>query len=282
MQQDQIGAFFRLLFRAVGYIGMGLLGLAVLFYLGALAYLYIEQRKFLYHPTEREVAPAQAGLERFERISLTTEDGERLLAWRLPPAPGSPMLLYLHGNADGLEARARRFAAFAAAGFGVLAVEYRGFAGSTGHPDETGLTLDAEAGYQAALADAPADRIVLMGESLGTGLAVKLAARHAVGAVVLDSPYTSITDVAAAHFWMFPVRLLLHDAFDSAALIGAVKAPMLIVHGVQDNVVPYRFGRRLYDLASSQKAFIAVEGYGHLAMGVRLEETIAWIKDRIR
>jgi pimeloyl-ACP methyl ester carboxylesterase len=254
-----------------------LLLIASALYLAALAVLYLAQRRLLYFPNPREIPPADVGLRQAERLHLRTDDGERLLAWRIPPPPGAPMILYLHGNGGGIGLRANRYAAFAAAGFGVLALEYRGYGGSTGAPSEPGLTRDAEAAYQAALQDTAPERIVLLGESLGSGLAVKLGARHAVGAVVLDSPYTSIAEVAASKFWMFPVRRLIRDAYDSLACIAEVKAPLLIVHGTRDPVVPIRFGRKLFERATAQKTFIAVEGAGHLALDARLDETIAWI-----
>ena len=251
-------------------------------YLAALAGLWLAQRRLLYFPNSSEVSPASVGLAEAERIHLTTQDGERLLAWRIAGAPGAPLIVYFHGNGGGIGLRANRYAAFAAAGFGVLALEYRGYGGSTGSPSEQGLTLDALAAYHAALREAPPRRIVLLGESLGSGLAVKIAARYEVGAVALDSPFTSIADVAAARFWMFPVRWLLRDRFDSAACVAAVKAPLLIVHGTADLVVPLRFGRRLFERATTAKTFIAVEGAGHLAMDARLDETIAWIAAQIR
>ena len=118
---------------------------------------------------------------------------------------------------------------------------------------------------------------MLLGESLGSGVAVALAARHEVGAIVLDSPYSSIADVAASTFWMFPVRLLIRDRFESDRRIGAVKAPLLIVHGTRDAVVPYRFGRKLFDLANEPKQFLTVEGAGHLALDYRLPQVVQWI-----
>jgi hypothetical protein len=210
-------------------------------------------------------------------LTLTTADGERLLAWRIAPRPGQPMIVYFHGNGGGIDLRANRYRAFATAGFGVLAVEYRGYGGSTGAPSEAGLTCDAEAAYHAALESAPAGRVVLLGESLGSGLAVALASRHEIGALVLDSPYTSIADVAAALFWMFPVRLLLRDRYASDLRISAVKAPLLIVHGTRDDVVPYRLGAKLFAMANQPKQFLTVDGAGHLALDHRLPEVVRWI-----
>ena len=246
-------------------------------YVVGLALLYGAQRRLLYFPNRVEVPPGSVGLPGAERVHLTTTDGERLLAWRMAAAPGAPLVVYFHGNGGGLDLRANRYAAFAAAGFGVLALEYRGYAGSTGAPSEEGLTRDAQAAYQAALADAAPERIVLLGESLGSGLAVKLAASLPVGALALDSPYTSIAEVAAGKFWMFPVRRLIRDRYQSDAAIAKVKAPLLIVHGTADRTVPIRYGRRLFDLATTSKTFLAVEGAGHLAMDHRLDDTVAWI-----
>jgi len=183
--------------------------IALVIYLATLAGLYLFQRHLLYFPAAQETPPAAAGLPQAERLHLTTPDGERLLAWRIAPAPGASVVVYLHGDGGGIDLRAQRFAAFAAAGFGVRAVEYRGYADSTGSPTEEGLTFDAETTYQAALADAPPERIVLLDESLDSGLAVKLAARHPVGALALDSPYASLVEVAAAKSWMFLVHWLM-------------------------------------------------------------------------
>jgi fermentation-respiration switch protein FrsA (DUF1100 family) len=239
--------------------------------------LFFGQRKILFRCDAAEVDPATIGLEA-EIVRLKTEDGERLLAWRISPAPGRPLILYFHGNAGGLDLRVERFRAMAKAGMGLLAIEYRGYASSTGSPSERGLKLDGEAAYAAAIASGVApERIVPLGESLGSGVAVALAARHKVGALVLDSPYSSIVDVAAAAYWFAPVRALLRDPFRNDLLIGSVTAPTLIVHGTKDAVVPIRFGEKLFGLANSPKDFWRVDGAAHLAMGERLAETLDWI-----
>ena len=161
---------------------------------------------------------------------------------------------------------------------GLLAIEYRGYASSTGSPSEHGLKLDGEAAYAAAIASGVApERIVALGESLGSGVAVALAARHKIGALVLDSPYSSIADVAAAAYWFVPVRALLRDPFRNDLLIGSVTAPTLIVHGTKDLVVPIRFGEKLFALANPPKEFWRVEGAPHLAMGERLADVLSWI-----
>ena len=249
----------------------------VTLYLVLLVGLFVGQRKVLFRCDAAEVDPATLGLKA-DTIRLQTDDGESLLAWRIPPAPERPLILYFHGNAGGLDLRVERFRAMAEGGMGLLAIEYRGYASSTGAPSERGLKLDGEAAYAAAVASGIAPgRIVALGESLGSGVAVALAARHKIGALVLDSPYSSITDVAAAAYWFVPVRALLRDPFRNDLLIGSVNAPTLIVHGTKDIVVPIRFGEKLFALANAPKEFWRVEGAAHLAMGERLAETLDWI-----
>jgi hypothetical protein len=239
--------------------------------------LYVGQRKILFRCDAAEVDPATLGLKA-KVVRLKTEDGESLLAWSIPPAPGRPLILYFHGNAGGIDLRVERFHAIAKAGMGLLAIEYRGYASSTGSPSERGLKLDGEAAYAAAIASGVApERIVPLGESLGSGVAVALAARHKVGALVLDSPYSSIADVAAATYWFVPVRALLRDPFRNDLLIGSVNVPTLIVHGTKDRVVPIRFGEKLFALANPPKEFWRVEDAIHLAMGERFDDTLDWI-----
>jgi fermentation-respiration switch protein FrsA (DUF1100 family) len=239
--------------------------------------LYAGQRKILFRCDAAEVDPATLGLKA-KILRLKTEDGETLLAWSVPPAPGRPLILYFHGNAGGIDLRVERFHAIAKAGMGLIAIEYRGYASSTGSPSERGLKLDGEAAYAAAIASGVApERIVPLGESLGSGVAVWLAASRKVGALVLDSPYSSIADVAATAYWFVPVRALLRDPFRNDLLIGSVNAPTLMVHGTRDAVVPIRFGEKLFALANPPKEFWRVEGAVHLAMGERFADTLDWI-----
>src|SRR6516164_6688574 len=231
--------------------------------------LYAGQRKILFRCDAAELDPATLGLKA-KMLRLKTEDGESLVAWSIPPAPGRPLILYFRGNAGGLDLRVERFRAITKAGMGLLGIEYRGYASSTGSPSERGLKLDGEAAYAAAIASGvPPERIVPLGESLGSGVAVALAAQRKVGALVLDSPYSSVADVAAAAYWFVPVRALLRDPFRNDLLIGSVAAPTLMVHGTGDRVVPIRFGEKLFARANPPKEFWRVEGAIHLALGER-------------
>jgi uncharacterized protein len=256
---------------------IAVLGCAALLYVVAVVGLYAGQRKLLFRCDADEVDPATLGLKA-EVLRLKTKDGESLLAWRILPEPGRPMILYFHGNAGGIDLRIERFRAITKAGMGLIAIEYRGYASSTGAPSERGLKLDGEAAYGAAIESGVApERIVPLGESLGSGVAVALAAHHKVGALVLDSPYSSIADVAAARYWLMPVRALLRDPFRNDLLIGSVNAPTLMAHGTNDRVVPIRFGERLFALSNPPKEFWRIEGAIHLALGERFADALEWI-----
>jgi fermentation-respiration switch protein FrsA (DUF1100 family) len=230
---------------------------------GAIAALaYFAQRSLMYFPERTRTAPAAAGFPQAEEIELTTSDGERVIAWHVPPRDDKPVLLYFHGNGGALKLRAGRFARIVADGTGLLALSYRGYGGSTGRPSEVGLLRDAEAIYAYALARYPAERLVPYGESLGTGVAVALAAEHKVGKVILDAPFTSAVDIGAAAYPFLPVRLLMHDTFRSDERIGKVTAPVLVLHGERDTIVPISYGERLYALITAPKKFARfAEGY---------------------
>src|ERR1700704_6625340 len=163
--------------------------------------------------------------------------------------------------------RVDRFRALTADGTGLVALSYRGYGGSSGSPTEAGLIKDAEAAYAFTVARYAPARIVVWGESLGTGVAVALAAEKPVGHVVLQSPFSSAADVGAERYWFVPVRLLMKDQFRSDLRIGKVAAPVLVLHGDQDQVVPFALGERLYWLINSPKRLVAFPGAGHNDLG---------------
>ena len=232
-------------------------------YAGVLAMLYFTQRSLMYFPETIHTTPAAAGLPQAEEVKLTTSDGEHIIAWHVPPRDGKPVILYFHGNGGALRYRVERFTRLTNDGIGIVAVEYRGYGGSSGSPSERGLIADAEAGYAFAAARYPAQQIVLWGESLGTGVAVALAAEKPVGRVILEAPFTSAVAVGAKHYWYVPVRLLMTDQFRSDARIGKVTAPLLILHGVKDQTVPYAMGEQLFALANKPKHIVRFLDGGH-------------------
>lgn len=241
-------------------------------YVGLVALLYVTQRALQYFPDRSRAAPATAGLPEADEVVLDTADGERVIVWHVPPRGDQPVFLYFHGNGASLRWRVDRFRALIADGSGLVALSYRGYGGSSGRPTEPGLVNDALAAYAFARSRHQPARIVVWGESLGSGVAVALAAEHPVGHVVLEAPFTSAADVGAGHYWFVPVRLLMKDQFRSDLRIGKVTAPVLVLHGDRDRVVPIALGERLYDLIDAPKRFVRFPGAGHEDLGVRAVE----------
>ncbi len=225
-------------------------------YFGALALLYFAQRALMYFPDRTQTPPAAAGLRAAETVLLDTPDGERIVAWHVPPQGERPLVLYLHGNGGSLSDRAERFRTLTADGTGLVAIDYRGYGGSSGRPTEAGLVIDAETAYAFAAARYPMQRIAIWGESLGTGVAVALAAERPAGRLVLEAPFTSTVDLAARQYPIVPVRWLMKDQFRSDLRIAKVQAPLLILHGERDPVVPIAYGERLFALAHEPKRMV--------------------------
>jgi hypothetical protein len=221
-----------------------------------LALMYLFQRSLMYFPDATRYAPAAAGLPQATEVTLTSADGERLIAWHVSPRGGKPVVLYFQGNAGASNLRAERFAWLTADGTGLLALSYRGYGGSTGTPTEDGLIRDALAAYDFAAARYPAKRMVLWGESLGTAVAIALAAERAVGGVMLDAPFSSAADVGASAYPFVPVRWFMKDPFRSDLHIAKISAPILVLHGERDRVVPIRFGEKLFALAREPKRMV--------------------------
>jgi fermentation-respiration switch protein FrsA (DUF1100 family) len=226
--------------------------------------LLLVQRSFLFPvPTATRTTPQAAGFPEAEEHVLATADGEKVIVWHVPARPGHPVVLCFHGNGDFLAGFFGRFRELIADGTGVIALSYRGYAGSSGQPSERGLLLDAAAAYAFATARYSADKIVVWGFSLGTGVAVAIAAEQPVGKLILEAPYTSIADVAASAFPIFPVRLVIKDPFHSDQRIARVSVPLLVMHGVRDATIPIAFGERLFALAHEPKQFVRFPDGGH-------------------
>jgi hypothetical protein len=227
--------------------------------------MYAAQRQILFPRTTRPPDPALAKSAGMETVTIPGHDGLPMQHWYRPAQPGVPTVAVFHGNAGTVGDRVAKLQPLLDAGFGVLLAEYRGYGGNPGRPTEGHLLGDAEA-VLAWLAECgiPAMRTALYGESLGTGVAVAMAARRSVGAVVLDAPFTSIAEVAQRHYWYVPAKWLVRDRFDSLRRISEVTAPVLVLHGRRDRIVPLRFGRRLFAAANEPKqVWIASEG-GHM------------------
>jgi hypothetical protein len=228
------------------------------------ASLYFKQRSMLFPiPPVGRTAPDVAGLPQAEEHVLTTADGEKVIVWHVPAKPNRPVVLFFPGNGDFLAGRVSRFRGITSDGTGLVALSYRGYAGSTGSPSEQGLLQDAAAAYAFTTARYAPDRIVLWGFSLGTGVAVAVASEHKIGNLILDAPYTSTVDVASSLLPIVPVGLLMRDQFHSDRRIAQVKVPLLIMHGENDPAIPIRFGERLFGVANEPKQFVRFPGGGH-------------------
>lgn len=236
---------------------------AALIYAGFVALLFLVQRKLMYFPDTARYAPASIGLPQAQEAVLETADGQRIVVWHVAPQGEAPVVIYFQGNGGGLNLRVGRFGELTRGGFGLIAVNYRGYGGSSGQPSEDGLLRDAAAVYAFARGLYPAERIAVWGESLGTGVAVALAAEHPVFRVILESPFTAAVDIAAAAYPFVPVRWLMRDPFRSDQRVGRIAAPVLILHGTADPVVPLGHGERLFELIRAPKRLIRLAHAGH-------------------
>jgi fermentation-respiration switch protein FrsA (DUF1100 family) len=232
-------------------------------YAGLLTLIYLGQRAMMYFPERARTSPASVGLAQAEEMVLKTTDGEEVIAWHVPARGERLVVVYFHGNGGALAHRAARFAALVADGTGLVALSYRGYGGSTGRPSETGLMRDGDAVYRFGAGRYRAERLVLWGESLGSGVAVALAAERPAAGLILEAPFASAADIGAMAYPFLPVRLLMKDQFRSDEKIGAVSAPVLVLHGERDHVVPIAQGERLFALVRGRKKLVRFADGGH-------------------
>jgi fermentation-respiration switch protein FrsA (DUF1100 family) len=217
------------------------------------------------------VPPASVVLPGGQDVVLETDDGLRLGAWFSParsPQPArrrGPAVLVCNGNAGDRTLRAPLAAALNDAGLSVLLFDYRGYGGNPGRPSEHGLAADVRAArsWLAAAAQVDPNRIAYFGESLGAAVALGLAVQTPPAAVVLRSPFTSLADVGRLHYPWLPVGALLLDRYESIDLVGRLSAPLLVIAGECDTLVPAGFSRRLYDAAPEPKRFVVVPRADH-------------------
>jgi fermentation-respiration switch protein FrsA (DUF1100 family) len=262
-----------------------LVGVPLIAYLAVLSFLYVFQRQLLYFPDKSR--PQLAGLGEFgvREVRLTTADGLSLLSWYLPPREGRPVVFYFHGNGGNIGYRGDRMQRFAREGYGVLMLEYRGYGGNPGAPTEAGLYDDSRAGLDFLQREAiTAERLVLYGESLGSGIAVQIAAGQRVAAVILESPFTSVAAVAQYHYPYVPAARLIWDRYDSLSRIGRVTAPILILRGDRDGVVPAPFSEALFDAAPEPKESWSAPDAGHVNLDGfgALDAVVAFIERHLR
>lgn len=234
-------------------------------YVALLAVLFVFQPRlvFLPHIGGRELAatPADIGLE-YREIWLNTDDGERLHAWWVPHPEPVAVLHFSHGNAGNISHRLDSLRIFHGLGLSVLMYDYRGYGQSSGSPTEPGLYLDAEAAWRWLVdqAGVAPDQIALFGRSLGGAVAAELAARKTPAALILESTFTSVPDIAADIYWWLPVRLLARLEFDARSALKRSDQPTLIIHSPDDEIVPFSHGQALLEAAPQPRGLIELRG----------------------
>ena len=225
------------------------------------------QRRMIYFPLGEVPPPGEGGLSHVEPVHFTTADDVELSAWFLAIAGGTPRatMIVFNGNAGNRSHRVELAAALHRHGLQVLLMDYRGYGGNAGVPSERGLAADARAAraYVAGRPDVDPSRLIYFGESLGAAVAVDLASEYPPAALILRSPFTSLSDVGRYHYPFLPVRLLLRDRYPSLDRIRQIDAPLLVIAGDQDRIVPLEQSRRLYDTATEPKELLVVAGADH-------------------
>jgi fermentation-respiration switch protein FrsA (DUF1100 family) len=231
-----------------------------------LALVYGLQRFLIYLPSGG-VPDVSSVLPDAEEVHFSTSDGLRLAGWFLPSRSGQPgpAILVANGNAGNRAHRAPLAEALREAGASVLLFDYRGFGGNPGTPSEKGLHRDATAAldYLAGRPEVDPDRIVYFGESIGGAVVVGLAAERPPAGIVLRSPFASLAEVGRVHYPWLPVRLLLKDRYEAAETVARVKAPLLVIAGSRDSIVPVEQSRAVYESAAGSKRFVRIAGADH-------------------
>lgn len=234
--------------------------------------MFVTQDRLVYMPSSTiSGTPERVGLD-YEDVHLTAEDGVRLHGWFLPePNDDSPVLLFLHGNAGNIGHRLHSLQQFHELGMAVLIIDYRGYGRSAGRPDEQGTYADARAAWHYLVEERafPSEAVVLFGRSLGAAVAADLATEVQPGAVILESAFTSAADLGARHYPWLPVRALLRHQYDALDRVERIKAPILLAHSREDEIVPFSHTERLQAVAPDARVLEMQGGHndGFLATG---------------
>jgi len=233
-----------------------------LFYLLLCAGLYFVQRTMIYFPDRSKPSP----IEGAQVVSVITKDNQKIESWYFSPAdPQKPTIIYFHGNAGNYAQRIYKAIHYIKAGYGVLLAEYRGYGGNDGDINEEGLYLDARAQINWLINEKTLSEedVVIYGESIGSGIAVQMATEYKASALILETPFSSLYEIAASRYFFLPVKLLLRDKYMNIDKIKSVNMPLLILHGRKDNVIPFSSAEKLYERADQPKKLIDFEQGNH-------------------
>lgn len=226
------------------------------------AVLYFIQSGLVYYPQrEIDATPDQLHLP-FDDLMLATSDGLKISAWFIPAKDARGTVLFCHGNGGNISHRLDTIWTLNKLGMNVLIFDYRGYGKSEGKPTEKGTYLDAEAAWKHLVEKRgiPGERIIVQGRSLGGAVAAHLARDHTPAGLILESTFSSMPDMAAKLYPMFPVRLLSKFEYATAEYVAAVKCPVMVVHSPEDDIIPFKQGRRVFDAAGAPKRFVQIRG----------------------
>jgi len=237
----------------------------ILIYLIIVAYMYLNQRKLLYLPSENNYLDDQIDFN-FREVFIDVEKNLKLKAWLIEnDFKNKKTLVFFHGNAGNLSNRTYKLNQLSKLDLNIIILAWRSFSGNEGEPSEQNLYNDAKKTIDWLNSRGVKNKnIILYGESLGTGIAVELGQTNQFGGIILESPFTSMTNAAKNIYPWLPVKYLLKDKYDSEKKIKNLQIPILIMHGKKDNIVPFKMGKKLYDLANNPKFFYFTENDDHM------------------
>lgn len=251
----------------------------IVIYIIFAGFLFIFQSNYVYYPERALLAdPSDVGLN-FESVLFETTDGVRLSGWFVPSKGASRALLFCHGNAGNISHRLESIQIFHHLGLNIFIFDYRGYGQSEGKPNEIGTYRDVEAAWQYLVEERQVaqNEIVVFGRSLGGAVAAWVSSRHTVGALILESTFTSVPDIAAKLYPYLPVRWLSRYKYNTAEYLEGVRCPILIIHSRNDEIIPFSHGQRLFDIAREPKEFLEITGThneGFITSGRHYEESL--------
>ncbi|HEY1631320.1 MAG TPA: alpha/beta fold hydrolase [Rhizomicrobium sp.] len=261
--------------RALLFSGGIVLAFVAALYLGAMGYMAWHERAFVFIPDHVSIGDVPPG---YGARIVDVPGGGTVLTWSMAAASADkPTFVFFTGNAARIVDFVATGEAFHRQGWGVVLASYRGYSGNAGAPSEDGLMADA----RAVLASLPKHgKLIIWGHSLGSGVAARMAREHRGDALVLESAYTSAPDVAARHYWFFPVHWLMRDRFETESLVDQIRMPVLVIHGTDDPVIPFDMGETLAHDFGARATFVPLDGVGHIPHQVDLTPVVAkWLAE---
>ena len=238
------------------------LGTVATTYVIIVAAVYLMQSRMIYFPTRDLYAtPAQYGLK-FEDLFIDSEDGKKIHGWYVPADSARATVIFCHGNAGNISHRLQTVELFNQLNLSVLIFDYQGYGKSEGSPTENGTYRDAQAAWDYLINEKniSSDKIIIYGRSLGGAIAAHLAKQNRAKALMLESAFSSLSDLATKLYPYLPIKLISKFKYDTAEHIRQIKLPVLIIHSPNDEIIPFEQGQKLYDLANEPKQFLEIRG----------------------